>query len=187
MALDRIGTARRVIELLEGPLAAEGFDLLDVRVFIGGGRATLRIFLDTEGGMTVGACTKASRTAGMLLEEADPIEEAYVVEVSSPGIRRPLRTQAHFEAAVGENVILQLFPGRGPKSVKGRLSGMAGDVLSVEIADGESPIQVSVAHIREGNLNPDFDPRTLIQADRRQRKDDRRQVRETRRKDREGS
>jgi len=186
VALDRIGTAHRVIELLEEPLAAEGFELLDVRVFVGGGRTTLRVFLDAEGGITLNGCSKASRTAGMLLEEADPIEEAYVVEISSPGIRRPLRTPAHYEAAVGEKIILKLFPGHGPRTVKGLLVGWADGQLTVEPENEEQQVRIAADHVREGNLDPDFDPRKLIGDDRRRRKEDRRTARETRRKERGG-
>jgi ribosome maturation factor RimP len=186
VALDRIGTARRVIELLEEPLAAEGFELLDVRVFVGGGRTTLRVFLDAEGGINLAGCSKASRTAGMLLEEADPIEEAYVVEISSPGIRRPLRTSAHYEAAVGEKIILKLFPGHGPRTVKGTMTAWDDGRMSIEQENEAGRVWIALDYVREGNLDPDFDPRKLIGDDRRRRKDDRRKARETRRKERGG-
>jgi len=171
--------AARVLALLEPELAAAGYDLLDVRVFRGGGRLQLRIYVDLEGGgITLDRCTRAARTAGMLLEEADIIADQYVVEVSSPGIRRPLRTEDHFRAAVGQKVDL--------KTGDGRVQGILRDVdpagLHVERALPEGAVEddvaavvvVPVAEVLEGNLDPEFDAQALINADRRRRKEERR-------------
>ena len=87
--MDRYALARRVLTLLEEDLAADGFEVLDVRVYLGGGRYQVRIYVDTAEGIDLSGCARASRTAGMLLEEADPFPGPYVIEVSSPGVRRP--------------------------------------------------------------------------------------------------
>ena len=85
MASDRYTTAAEVIGLLEEPLASHGFELLDVRVYQGGGRLTLRIYVDTQDGINVAGCASASRTAGMLMEEADIIRSAYVIAYAEIG------------------------------------------------------------------------------------------------------
>ena len=119
--------AARIIDLLEPELAADGFDLLDVRVFRGGGRLQLRIFVDLlEGGISLDQVASASRTVGMLLEEADPFPGQYVIEVSSPGIRRPLRKLEHYQAAVGQKVDLKV-PGQGSGASGGVLQAVEGD------------------------------------------------------------
>lgn len=185
MSLDRHAAARRVIELLEEPLARDGFELLDVRVHRGGGRQTVRIYLDRDDGMTLDACVGASRTAGMLLEEADPFPEAYVVEVSSPGVRRPLRTDAHFEAAAGRDVSLKLVG--GGRGLKGKLMSYADGVLTVQPrGDDEEPREIAVGDVLEANLESDFDPQALIRNDRRRRKEKKRRERRERRDPRDG-
>ncbi len=192
MNLDRYALADRLVALLETPLREAGFELLDVRVFLGGGRLTLRLFLDAEGGMTLANCVKASRTAEMLIEEADIVAESYVIEASSPGIRRPLRTPAHFLAAVGRDISLKL-KGRGrPRQLRGRLLACGDDGLRVDVKaagkDADAVEQnVARGEILEANLDADFDAQALINADRRRRKEEKRQVRAARRRDTAGS
>ncbi len=183
--MDRYELAGRVVDLLVAPLAAQGYDLLDVRVFRGGGRLTLRLYVDREGGIGVDDCAEASRSAGMLVEEAGLVAEAYVIEVSSPGVRRPLRTTTHFTAAVGQDVILKVAAAGPPRSVKGRLEAADENRLQVRTADDQEPLEILRHRIREANLDPEFDAQALIQADRRRRKDDKKQARQTRRQTRE--
>ena len=171
--------ADAVIALLEPELATEGLDLLDVRVFRGGGRLQLRIYLDTfDGGITMAQCTAASRSAGMLMEEADLIAERYVIEVSSPGIRRPLRKPEHFAAAVGQRVDLRTD---ARKRVKGVLTatGPDGHVIAPS-EEGAEPVTVDPGVVKEANLDPDFDVQSIINADRRAKKAAKREKRQKR-------
>jgi ribosome maturation factor RimP len=181
--------AGRVIDLLDPELASDGFELLDVRIFRGGGRVQLRIYVDlADGGISLGQVATASRTVGMLLEEADLFAGQYVIEVSSPGIRRPLRTLAQYEGAVGHKVDLKV--GGGPR-LRGLLEEIEGQTLvirtvakTVETGDadhdesGEKEIvRMDLDRILEGNLDPEFDAQALINADRRRRKEARRSKR----------
>lgn len=181
MSADRYETAQRLIELLEPVLADEGYELLDVRIFRGGGRTTVRVLLDRSEGMTLDACSRASRTVGMHLEEADLFPEAYVIEVSSPGVRRPLRTPAHFAAAVGEDVILKVAAAGGVKTLKGRLEAAADGTLTLRSRGEEESRTVVLGDVREANLDPEFDAQALIQADRRRKKEAHRKERAARR------
>lgn len=171
--------AARVIGLLEPELASVGFDLVDARLFRGGGRIQVRIYLDLPGGgIGLGDCARASRTVGMLLEEADLFPGRYVIEVSSPGIRRPLRKPEHFAAVVGQKVDLKIArQGR----VRGVLKEAAPDRLSVETEPDGEIVTVVAAEVLEANLDPDFDVQALINADRRQRKAEKRDRRQKRR------
>lgn len=182
--------AAEVIALLEGELAKQGFALLDVRVFRGGGRVTLRIFVDTEsGGITLDEVATASRTCGMLLEEADRLAEAYVLEVSSPGVRRPLRTREHYLAAVGQRVDVKVAVTDGSKRLRGTLLEVGAasvTIRPVPRADAEpgapepKPVTLGMGRLREGNLDPEFDVQAIIHADRRQKKDAKQQARRER-------
>ncbi len=182
--------AARIIDLLESDLAQAGFDLLDVRIFRGGGRVQLRIYVDlAEGDISLGEVASASRTIGMLMEEADPFPDPYVIEVSSPGIRRPLRKREHYHSAVGQKVDLKVM-GAGSRRVRGILQELDGDVLVVagssedQAAAEDSPeeIRVPLGRVLEGNLDTEFDAQALINADRRRRKDERRTMRQAKKK-----
>jgi len=181
VSADRYESAHRIIRLLEPVLADDGFELLDVRVFRGGGRTTVRVLLDHPEGMTLDACSAASRTVGMHLEEADPFPEAYVIEVSSPGVRRPLRTDAHYQAAVGQDVILKVAAAGGVKTLKGRLEAFGNGSLTLLPRGEETLRKLARADVREANLDPEFDAQALIQADRRRKKEAHRQERAARR------
>ena len=176
--IDTRQVAAQVITLLESELATAGYELLDVRIFRGGGRVQVRLYLDVPGGgITLDQCAKASRTAGMLLEEADLFAGQYVIEASSPGIRRPLRTAAHFAAAVGQDVEVKTAEGR----LKGRLTAFAEGRLTLQPrGEGAEPRSLRLGELREANLDPEFDVQALINADRRRRKEDKRQEREER-------
>lgn len=176
--------AGKVLELLEADLASDGYELLDVRIFQGGGRFQVRVYVDLiDGGITMDQCTKAARTTGMLLEEADLFPGQYVIEVSSPGIRRPLRKLSHFEAATGQKVELKLRPGAGRSKVRGLLTEVEGQTLMVipagktEEGQEPEPLAINWEDIIEASLDPDFDAKALINADRRQRREDRREKR----------
>jgi ribosome maturation factor RimP len=209
--------AQRVIELLEADLATGGYDLLDVRVFQGGGRYQIRVFVDLLGdsldsenqasesegsenqdsenqdsenqasddprkGVSMDQVTKAARTASMLLEEADLFADQYVIEVSSPGIRRPLRKLEHYRRVIGKKVDLKVM-GTGSHRVRGVLEAIEGDELVVQTpapdADTEAvSVRVKLHRVLEGNLDPDFDAKAIINSDRRERKDSKRQARQ---------
>lgn len=111
------------VSLIAEPLAEElGFFLWDVEYVKEGGRRVLRITIDSEDGITIDDCEKMHRALDPLLDEADPIEEAYYLEVSSPGIERELKNDMHIEACEGWDVELKLYaPIDGVKSFKGKL------------------------------------------------------------------
>lgn len=90
----------RVHELIEPIVAAESAELYDID-YAGG---ILRILVDHEGGIDVDRLRRINRTIGRLFEETDPIPGRYTLEVSSPGLERPLRNAAHFAGAVGAEV-----------------------------------------------------------------------------------
>ena len=173
--------AAAIFDLLERDLARAGFSLLDVRIFRGGGRLQVRIYLDTEAGITLDECAEASRTVGMLMEEADPVAERYVIEVSSPGIRRPLRKPEHFRAHRGERVELRLA-GQS-RRLRGVLREADETGLLLQPADDEGAAvrRIALADVLEANLDAEFDARALINADRRRRKEEKRQQRQRKR------
>lgn len=131
-AIDR----ERLIELLEPAVAALGCELADLDVHLGR-RGVLRLYIDREGGVTLDDCQRVSEQVGALLDVEDPLPGSYVLEVSSPGFDRRLRTQAHFERFVGERVRVEMKDARdGRRNFTGRLTGVESGSALLEV-DGE--------------------------------------------------
>ena len=107
------------------PVADElGYILWDVEYVKEGARRILRVTIDHENGITIEDCERMHRAIDPVLDDIDPIEDAYDLEVSSPGIERDLRTDAHIDACIGEDVEIRFFaPFEGQKSVRGILAG----------------------------------------------------------------
>lgn len=122
MANNQKGVAQ-VVKALAQPLADEfGYILWDVEFVREGSQRILRITIDSEEGITVDDCEKMHRAIDPVLDEADPIEEAYFLEVSSPGIERELRTDEHIAYCVGADVEVRLYaPRDGSKVYRGEL------------------------------------------------------------------
>lgn len=94
----------KVIELIEAPLAQHGYELADLIVAPFRNRATVRVFVYREGGVSLGDCSLVSRTVGELLETTELFQAGYTLEVSSPGLDRPLTTPRDFRFRTGEVV-----------------------------------------------------------------------------------
>jgi ribosome maturation factor RimP len=126
----------RLIELLEPPLAALGFELADLDAHLGR-RGLLRIFIDRVGGVTLDDCERVSEQLGAWLDVEDPLPGSYVLEVSSPGFDRRLRTLEHFARFAGEPVKVELKDARdGRRRLSGQLKGTEGADVLIDV-DGE--------------------------------------------------
>ncbi len=117
---------------------AAGVELVDVELEGG----ILRITIDQEGGLPVGALTSVTRQISRLLDEDDPIPGRYTLEVSSPGLERKLRTPAHFQRAVGETITLRTSTRAedGPRRFQGTLAAADDEGITVEPGGGGEPI-----------------------------------------------
>lgn len=116
-----VGAVKRIAE----PLAEElGYFLWDVEYVKEGAEMYLRITIDSEDGITIEDCEKMHRAIDPLLDEADPIEDAYHLEISSPGIERDLKNDMQINACEGWDVEVRLYaPIDGAKSYLGVLVG----------------------------------------------------------------
>ena len=127
-----MATAKSVISTVTAgilPIAEElGYRLWDVEYVKEGAKRILRITIDNDEGITIEDCERMHRAIDPVLDEIDPIEEAYDLEVSSPGIERDLRTSAHIDACIGERVEARFFaPFEGIKQIEGILIGREGE------------------------------------------------------------
>lgn len=145
-----VGTVRKIAE----PLAEElGYILWDVEYEKQGADMYLRITIDSEEGITIDDCERMHRAIDPLLDEADPIEDAYHLEVSSPGIERDLKNDMQINYCVGWDVEVRLYaPIDGAKSYTGTLVGLDadGNIAIATSPEGETRTftRASVAALR---------------------------------------
>jgi len=138
------GTVR---ELLTPTADTMGYELWDVEFVREGARRILRITIDKPEGINIDDCEAFHRAIDPLLDEADPIDSAYYLEVSSPGVERDLKYDFHFAACEGEEVEVRLFAPdeKGRKSIKGTLVGLEDGNIVVRLADGDVKIARAAA------------------------------------------
>lgn len=141
--------------LLQPVVEALGCELWGLQLESGGKRKLLRIYIDREEGIGVEDCERVSRQSGAVLDVEDAISGEYVLEVSSPGMDRPLYELAQYERYIGEDVSLRLrFAYDGRRNFKGRLVGVDGDEIILVVADTEYLFPVE--GIDKANVVPRF-------------------------------
>jgi ribosome maturation factor RimP len=119
--------------LLEPVIAVRGMEILEIEYRREPNGWVLRIFLDAERGISVEDCAEISRTAGDLLDMADLIRTSYNLEVSSPGIDRPLRKIEHFQKQIGNTIeVRTISPIQDRRNFKGELKEAAFDGIIIE-------------------------------------------------------
>lgn len=142
------------IEAMIAPtLEAMGYGLVRLR-FTGGGRQTLQVMAERHdgAGMTVDDCAEISRTISALLDVEDPLPGAYLLEVSSPGIDRPLVRPADYQRFAGHEATIETGrPIAGRKRFRGRLGGLVEDGVRLDLAEGEAVV-VPLADIHRAKL-----------------------------------
>ena len=134
----------RIAQAIEPPLAAMGYRLVRV-VITSGRRATLQVMAERldDRPMTVEDCAQISHSVSALLDVADPIDGDYMIEISSPGIDRPLVRAEDYDRFRGHEAKIELSrPRDGRKRFRGRLLGMSGTnvLLATEIGETELPL-----------------------------------------------
>jgi ribosome maturation factor RimP len=148
-----------LMRLLEPPIEALGFELVDIEFAPGGQGGVLRIFIDHRAensklGVTVDDCARVSHAVSQVLETQDPIKGHYTLEVSSPGFDRILRTRAHFERFIGERIFAELkLPVAGRRRFVGVLKSVEGDEMVVDV-DGKAH-SLPLERIQKARLRPE--------------------------------
>jgi ribosome maturation factor RimP len=131
-----------------------GYELWELEYSPGRGNGLLRLYIDAAAGITVDDCEVVSRAVSEWLDAEDPVPGHYTLEVSSPGIERPLRTAAQFARYVGESVLVELVqPLEGRRRFKGTLVAVTAETIEVDM-DGRRHA-LPVGGIRRAHLAPD--------------------------------
>ncbi|MBB6443879.1 ribosome maturation factor RimP [Bacillus benzoevorans] len=124
-----------IVSQLASPIIEDlGLELVDIEYVKEGRDWFLRVFIDKEGGVDIEECGSVSERLSEKLDEADPIEHNYFLEVSSPGAERPLKKPADIEKAIGKNVYMKTYePIDGEKAFEGILTAFDGENVTLEI------------------------------------------------------
>ena len=165
-------TIDRLRSLVEEVVVREGYELVDLELGTGKQRKRLLIMIDRPGrtsyappardgsdtgpvSVSIADCVKVAKALGPTLDVEDAIRSAYTLEVSSPGMDRPLKTKRHFELAVGLRVRIKTrVPVEGESFFEGALSAAEDDEVHVDIRGSE--VRIPYRHIRQARLEVQF-------------------------------
>jgi ribosome maturation factor RimP len=154
--------AERARMLLEPVLVRDGYELVEVEWLREGGGWALRLFVDKAGGFGIDDCQAVSRLAETILDVEDFIEPSYSLEVSSPGVDRPLRKPTDFQRFAGQRAKVKAFgptesaPGLAPrKQWSGTLRGFRDAAVEIEV-DGKLH-RIPAARVAKANLEYDLE------------------------------
>jgi len=149
----------RLTQLLEPLVESLGYELLLLEFSPQGRSALLRLYLDASDGVTLGDCESVSREVAALMDVEDPIKVPYQLEVSSPGMDRPLTKPMHFERFAGSKARVELeVPQNGQRRFVGVIAGINGEAVRLVVQQGE--VQLPFSAISRARLVPDFSSKT---------------------------
>ena len=142
--------------VIDAKCSALGFELFDLKLVQAGSRGVLRITIDSPSGVTISDCEHVSNELSVVLDVENFLGgRPYTLEVSSPGIDRPLKTERDFRRTVGRVVVLQMSPDfDGKKTLRMRVTGCGNSTLEGEI-DGKT-VAISITHIASGKEELQF-------------------------------
>ena len=146
---------KQLEELIKPAIDSLGLELWGVEFQSAGKRSTLRIYIDGPDGVTVDDCARVSHQVSGILDVEDPITEQYLLEVSSPGMDRPLYNLAQYQVYVGHVLEVKLtVPFEGRRRFKGILNGVEGDEILLVVDDNEYLLPID--YIDRARLVPQF-------------------------------
>lgn len=141
-----------VVQVIEPVVTGLGYELVGAEFGQAENGTTLRVYIDKPEGIVMEDCAAVSRQLNAVLDVEDTIKSAYLLEVSSPGVDRPLFTEAHFAEQVGEEVRVRMADGvNGRRNFKGELISVKEGIATVEVdgIDYDLPVvDVEQAHVK---------------------------------------
>jgi ribosome maturation factor RimP len=139
----------KIIELIEFPLKNDGVELVDVKLSKYKNNTTLRLFVYSKNGTNLDECARISRFIGDLIEETKYFESGYLLEVSSPGLDRPLKEARDFYYRIGEIVRIE-FVDKVKKKIKAEIVGVNDNMIQLKDKNGQ--FDVSLSEIENGKI-----------------------------------
>lgn len=148
--------AQGLIDLCEPVINGMGYDCVHLE-FNGGQRGLVRLYIDSSDGVTLADCTKVSKQLSTVFDVEDPISGNYTLEVSSPGLNRPLGRASDFEAYAGESAKITTQEAiNGQRKWKGTILGLQDGQVSLKVVDG-TEVQIAFNNIAKANIEYNFE------------------------------
>ncbi len=142
--------------IAESLLPEFGMEMVDVEFLHERGRWTLRVYIDKEGGVTIDDCASVSRELGDLVDAENIIDHPYVLEVSSPGIDRPLRKEQDFLRSIGKLIKLEMVrPVNKRKNITGRLAHVKDGMVRLLVDDADL-FELPIDEIKRARIKYEF-------------------------------
>jgi len=147
----------KITDLINPVLEDMGYELVGVEYVASGKHSTLRVFIDTDNGIGIEDCEKVSHQLSAIFDVEDPITNQYNLEVSSPGIERPLFHIGHYQRFLGNDITLRLVrPLNGQRKFKGAIGSVSELNHSIELVTELGPVTLDIDMIEKANLVADF-------------------------------
>jgi len=147
---------KEIEQLIEPVLEDMGIELVDLEYLSGQGRRVLRIYADRPAGINLDDCAMVSREIGHLLDVKELLQHHYVLEVSSPGLDRPLKKEKDFLMAVGQKIkVKTAVPFKGRRNFSGVLQSFESGMLQLKLDD--TVVQIPKESVSKANLVYDFE------------------------------
>lgn len=144
-------------DLLRPAIEGLGYELVGIEYQPMGKHTVLRIYIDSADGVTVDDCSRVSHQVSGVLEVEEPIKSAYTLEVSSPGIDRPLFDIEHFRQFVGSKVKVKLFHAmNGKRKLVGQIESVEGNNINISTEDSDELFQLQMDDIDKANIIADI-------------------------------
>ncbi len=147
----------KITDLINPVLEDMGYELVGVEYAAGGKHTILRVFIDTDNGIGIDDCEKVSHQLSAIFDVEDPIASQYNLEISSPGIERPLFHIGHYQRFLGNDISLRLVrPINGQRKFKGAIGRVSEVNHTIELVTELGPITLDIDMIEKANLIADF-------------------------------
>lgn len=156
-----VDVVTRVAELAEPLLSHQGMELVDLEYKREGRAMVLRLYIDREGGVTLDDCALVSRELSEVLDVEDFIPGHYTMEVSSPGLNRPLKKERDYQRYLGRLIRVKTFEllpddaGNPRKTFLGEILGVEGGVVRIRLTEGQTAA-IPLAKVAKANLEFEF-------------------------------
>ncbi|MCH9746018.1 MAG: ribosome maturation factor RimP [Proteobacteria bacterium] len=147
----------KITNLIDPVVKDMGYELVGVEYVASGKHSILRIFIDTEHGIGIEDCEKVSHQLSAVFDVEDPIAGQYNLEVSSPGIERPLFHIGHYQRFLGNDISLRLVrPIEGQRKFKGVIGSVSEVNNTIELVTELGPVMLDIDMIEKANLVANF-------------------------------
>ncbi len=147
----------KLTEMLRPAVEGLGYELVGIEHLPMGKHSVLRVYIDSPEGITVSDCSSVSHQMSGVLEVEEPIKGQFTLEVSSPGIDRPLFNFEQFEKFVGSKVKLKLYHAiEGKRKITGLIESVSGDDINIKEVDSDTVLQLQIDDIDKANIITDL-------------------------------